>query len=50
MWNLLIKTTMNHFLIAYKVTPHPSTGKAPSEMLMNRKLTSKHNILKPEVA
>ena len=44
-----IQTAVNRFLFAYRITPHSATGKAPCELLMNRRLNSRHHILRPEV-
>ena len=43
-----IQTIVNRFLFAYRITPQTVTGKAPSELLMNRKLNSRLNLLKPD--
>ena len=44
-----INTTVNRFLFSYRITPQTTTGKSPSELLMNRKLNSRLHILKPDV-
>ena len=38
---------INRFLLTYRITPHTSTGKAPCELLMGRKIRSKLNLLFP---
>uniref|UniRef100_A0A1I7SI47 RNA-directed DNA polymerase n=1 Tax=Bursaphelenchus xylophilus TaxID=6326 RepID=A0A1I7SI47_BURXY len=41
--NISLKVTK--WLFSYRITPHPATGKSPSELLMGRKLRSRLNIL-----
>ena len=36
------------FLFQYRITPQSITGKSPAELLMNRKLNNKLNIIKPD--
>ena len=40
---------LNTFLFAYRITPQSTTGISPTKLLMNRKLNSKLNIIKPSV-
>ena len=42
-----IATQVNRFLFTYRITPHSATGVSPAELLMNRKLNSTLEILKP---
>ena len=36
-------------LFQYRITPHTTTGIAPAELLMRRKLCSRFDMLKPQV-
>ena len=36
-----LKTELNKFLLAYRTTPHSTTGIAPAEMLFRRKIRTK---------
>ena len=36
------------FLFQYRITPQSITGKSPEELLMNRKLNNRLNIIKPD--
>ena len=36
------------FLFQYSIIPQSITGKSPAELLMNRKLNNKLNIIKPD--
>ena len=42
-----INTLVNRFLFKYRITPHTGSNQSPSELLMNRKLTSALDKLKP---
>jgi hypothetical protein len=35
------RSELQNFLLAYRTTPHATTGKSPAELLMNRKLRTK---------
>ena len=37
-------------LFNYRITPHSTTGISPSELLMSRKLKSRFDLLKPNIA
>ena len=39
---------LQRFLIAYRNTPHKSTGRAPAELLLGRKLRTRLDLLKPD--
>ena len=41
--------TLARFLFSYRITPQSTTGVSPSELLMNRKLRSVLDLLKPNV-
>ena len=36
-----LEEIIKNFLLTYRITPHTSTGKAPCELLMGRKIRSK---------
>ena len=36
-----LKEELNRFLVAYRTTPHSTTGKAPAELLYQRRIRSK---------
>ena len=40
---------LQRFLLSYRNTPYKSTGRAPAEMLIGRKLRTKLDLLKPDV-
>ena len=44
--NVPIKTLISRFLYSYRNTPHTQTGKAPSELLFNRKVNTRLSLLK----
>lgn len=44
-----IEEKLTRFLFTYRITPHSTTGVAPAEMLMGRKLRSKFDLLYPDV-
>ncbi|KAL5493753.1 hypothetical protein EMCRGX_G014975 [Ephydatia muelleri] len=43
-----VELRLQRFLLSYRNTPHKSTGRAPAEMLMGRKLQTKLDLLKPD--
>ena len=44
---MLTADHLARFLLTYRITPHPTTGQAPSQLLMGRQLTSKFDLLYP---
>ncbi|CAB4020381.1 Hypothetical predicted protein, partial [Paramuricea clavata] len=44
-----LETRVSRFLFKYRITPHSTTGIAPAEMLMSRKLRSRLDVLHPDV-
>ena len=44
-----VQEKMSRFLFDYRITPHVTTGVAPCELLMNRKLRSRFELLYPMV-
>ena len=44
---MLTADHLARFLLTYRITPHPTTGQAPSQLLMGRRLTSKYDLLYP---
>ena len=44
---MLTADHLARFLLTYRITPHPTTGQAPSQLLMGRRLTSKFDLLYP---
>ena len=44
-----IQTAVSRFLFNYRITPQTTTGKGPCELLMNRQLNSRLNIIKPNI-
>ena len=47
--NASINTRVSRFLFTYRITPHTSTGKSPAELLMNCKLRSNLDLIKPSL-
>ena len=45
--NVELNEKLNTFLFTYKITPQSTIGISPAELLINRKLNSKCNIIKP---
>ena len=45
-----IETRVAKFLFHYRLTPHTTTGRSPSELLMGRRLRSRLDLLQPSVA
>ena len=44
-----VREKLAKFLFKYRITPHSSTGVAPAELLMGRRLRSRLDLLKPDV-
>ncbi|XP_075534031.1 rho GTPase activating protein at 68F isoform X3 [Dermacentor variabilis] len=44
-----IEETLHNFLLAYRNTPHPTTGEAPAYLLMGRRLHTRLDAMKPTV-
>ena len=44
-----LSTRLARFLLAYRVRPHSTTGRAPCELLMNRVLSSHLDLLRPDL-
>ena len=44
-----IQEKLSKFLFSYRITPHATTGVAPCELLMRRKLRSRFDLLYPKV-
>ena len=44
-----LETRLSRFLLAYRVTPHATTGVPPCELLQGRKLHTHLDLLKPDV-
>ena len=44
-----LSTRLARFLLAYRVRPHSTTGRAPCELLMNRMLSSHLDLLRPDL-
>ena len=44
-----IEIMLDRFLFTYWITPHTSTGQSPAELLMNHKLSSALDLLKPNM-
>ena len=45
-----LETRIARFLLAYRLTPHPSTGRAPAEMLMGRRPRSLLDLVRPDTS
>lgn len=45
-----LQSRLSRFLFKYNITPHTTTGIAPSELLMGRQLRSRLSLLYPDVA
>ena len=45
-----LETQISRFLFSYCITPHSTTGVAPSELLMGRRLRSRLDLLHPDIA
>lgn len=44
-----LKTKVAKFLLKYRVTPHATTGVAPSTLMFNRKLRTRLDLVRPDV-
>lgn len=44
-----IEARVSRFLFSYRITPQTTTGLSPAEMLMNRRLRSAFDLLKPDI-
>ena len=44
-----IEIMLDRFLFTYQITLHTSTGRSPAELLMNRKLNSALDLLRPNM-
>ena len=44
----MIQKNLDNFLLRYWITPHSTTGKTPSELLLKRKIRSVFDLLRPE--
>ncbi len=43
------KRSLAKFLLAYRTTPHATTGRSPAEMLLGRQLCTRLDLVKPDV-
>ena len=46
----ILNNKLSRLLFTYRITPHSTTGISPSELLMGRKLKSRFDLLKPNIA
>lgn len=44
-----LNAKLNRFLLSYRTTPQSTTGMTPSELLFNRRLRTKLDLVKPEI-
>ena len=44
-----MEANLERFLFDYRITPQMTTGKTPSELLMNRKLKTRFDLIKPDL-
>ena len=44
-----VQEKLSRFLLKYRITPHSTTGVAPSELLMGRRLRSRLDLLHPDL-
>ena len=45
-----LEKTLNQFLLRYRTTPHPKTGKSPSEIMFGRNIKTRLDLLHPKEA
>ncbi|XP_043224663.1 uncharacterized protein K02A2.6-like [Amphibalanus amphitrite] len=45
-----LSARLQKFLLAYRVAPHASTGKSPSEMMLGRSIRTRLDLLRPDPA
>ena len=45
-----LETKVYRFLFQYRITPNTTTGRTPAELLMNRKLKSRLDLIRPDVS
>ena len=45
-----LEKTLNQFLLRYRTTPHPKTGKTPSEIMFGRNIKTRLDLLHPKKA
>ena len=45
-----VQKTLNQFLLHYRTTPHPKTGKTPSEVMFDRNIKTRLDFLHPKEA
>ncbi|GAA51774.1 hypothetical protein CLF_106779 [Clonorchis sinensis] len=45
-----LQTRLDKFLLQYRITPHTTTGQAPCELLMGRRLRTRLDLLRPDLA
>ena len=45
-----LDSTLSHFMLSYRTTPHSTTGISPAELLFNRKLNTRLNFVKPKLS
>jgi len=45
-----LETQISRFLFRYRITPHSTTGVAPAQLLMGRRLRSRLDLLHPDVS
>ena len=45
-----METKVNRFLFQYRITPHTTTGRTPAELLMNRELKSRLDLMRSDVS
>ena len=42
-----VRLSIDRFLFKYRITPHTTTGKSPSELLLGRRIRSTFDLLRP---
>ena len=45
-----LETQLSRFLFQYRLTPHSTTGVSPAELMMNRRLRSRLDLLHPDMS